>query len=129
MIAKLAVWGRTRTEAIDRLRRALDEYDVGGITTTLPFFRRVVCDDEFIAGNLDTGFITRFNAREEATEPQPLSSEETDMATIAAALYFLKQQSRTAPSTTSAAISRWKMSGRAAALANRQPVSSEWRKS
>src|SRR6185295_14729339 len=52
MIAKLAVWGRTRTEAIERLRRALDEYDVGGITTTLPFFRRVVRDEEFVAGRL-----------------------------------------------------------------------------
>jgi acetyl-CoA carboxylase biotin carboxylase subunit len=39
MISKLAAWGRTRSEAIDRMRRALDEYAVGGIKTTLPFFR------------------------------------------------------------------------------------------
>jgi acetyl-CoA carboxylase biotin carboxylase subunit len=129
MIAKLAVWGRTRTEAIERLRRALDEYDVGGITTTLPFFRRVARDAEFIGGNLDTGFITRFNAREEAAGPPVRNEEEADMATIAAALHFLKQQTRTVASTTSAPLSRWKMSGRNAALANRQPVSSEWRKS
>ncbi len=63
MISKLAAWGRTRHEAIDRLRRALDEYAVGGIKTTLPFFREVIRDEEFIAGRLDTGFITRFNER------------------------------------------------------------------
>src|SRR5216684_2052414 len=63
MISKLAAWGRTRGEAIDRLRRALDEYAVGGIKTTLPFFREIVRDEEFIAGRLDTGFISRFNER------------------------------------------------------------------
>jgi acetyl-CoA carboxylase biotin carboxylase subunit len=129
MIAKLAVWGRTRTEAIERLARALDEYEVGGITTTLPFFRRVVRDAEFVAGNLDTGFITRFNAREEAVEPQPPNAEEVDMATIAATLQFLKQQNRASQSASSAPSNRWKMAGRSAALANRQPISSEWRKS
>jgi len=63
MISKLAAWGRTRREAIDRLRRALDEYTVGGIKTTLPFFREIVRDAEFIEGRLDTGFIPRFFER------------------------------------------------------------------
>src|SRR6185295_7977608 len=47
LISKLAAWGRSRDEAIDRLRRALDEYEVGGIKTTLPFFREIVRDEEF----------------------------------------------------------------------------------
>ena len=63
MISKLAAWGLTRAEAIDRMRRALDEYAVGGIKTTLPFFREIVRDEEFVAGRLDTGFIPRFNER------------------------------------------------------------------
>src|SRR5712671_1080004 len=63
MISKLAAWGSTRAQAIDRLRRALDEYAVGGIKTTLPFFREIVRDQEFIDGRLDTGFISRFNER------------------------------------------------------------------
>jgi acetyl-CoA carboxylase biotin carboxylase subunit len=66
MISKLAAWGRTRLEAIDRLRRALDEYMVGGIKTTLPFFREIVRDAEFIEGRLDTGFIPRFFERRAA---------------------------------------------------------------
>ena len=62
MISKFAVVGRTRSEAIDKLRRALREYEVGGIKTTLPFFREIVEDAEFVAGNLDTGFIARWKA-------------------------------------------------------------------
>ena len=48
------------------MRRALDEYAVGGIKTTLPFFREVMRDEEFVAGRLDTGFISRFNERRAA---------------------------------------------------------------
>jgi acetyl-CoA carboxylase biotin carboxylase subunit len=129
MIAKLAVWGRNRTEAIERLRRALDEYNVGGITTTLPFFRRVVRDEEFVLGHLDTGFIGRFSAREKALETPPPDIEESDMAVVAAALHYLKQRkASTSRNVTSSTTNLWKMSGRNAALSLRQTVSSEWRK-
>ena len=132
MIAKLAVWGRTRSEAIERLRRALDEYEVAGITTTLPFFRKVVRDEEFIAGRLDTGFISRFNTREEASAPEPPAVQTIDMAVAAAALHYLKQQKRGTGSTTESVPNRWRMSGRSAALSARhnvgERVPSEWRK-
>jgi acetyl-CoA carboxylase biotin carboxylase subunit len=107
MIAKLAVWGRTREEAIDRLRRALDEYEVSGITTTLPFFREIVRDPEFIAAHLDTGFIARFNERRRAPE---LSQEDADLAVIAAALHYAKHQQQQIRVPNSA--SKWKLSGR-----------------
>src|SRR6185436_8651401 len=109
MIAKLAVWGRTRAEAIDRLKRALDEYEVSGITTTLLFFRDVVRDEEFISGHLDTGFITRFNERRASQEVET-NQVESDLATIAAALSYALQQ--TAAGQTSVVKSRWKMAGR-----------------
>lgn len=83
MISKFAVYARDRDEAIDRMRRALMEYDIGGIKTTIPFFQAVMRDSEFIAGNLDTAFITRFNERQKPFEP---TQEETDMAVIAAVL-------------------------------------------
>ncbi len=123
MIAKLAVWGRTRGEAIERLKRALDEYEVSGITTTLPFFREVVTDEEFISGRLDTGFITRFNERR-AAKDVGTNQIESDLAVIAAALSY---QTRPSPKQTSnpALKSRWKMAGRDAGL---QPLtSSKWR--
>ncbi|HEX7315903.1 MAG TPA: acetyl-CoA carboxylase biotin carboxylase subunit [Pyrinomonadaceae bacterium] len=118
MISKLATWGRTRDEAIERMRRALDEYAVGGIKTTLPFFREVMRDEEFVAGRLDTSFIARFNERRAAaasTDNAP-SDEETarrDIATIAAALrYSEPARNGSQPNAPAAAPSRWKLSGR-----------------
>ncbi len=106
MIAKLAVWGSTRAEAIDRLRRALDEYEVAGITTTLPFFREIVRDREFIDARLDTGFISRFNERR--TQPG-ISTEDTDLAIVAAALHYAKNQQ---PVQVQNSVSKWKLSAR-----------------
>jgi acetyl-CoA carboxylase biotin carboxylase subunit len=128
MIAKLAVWGRTRSEAIDRLRRALDEYEVSGITTTLSFFREVVTDEEFVAGRLDTGFISRFNERRALQEVKQ-SQIESDLAAIAAALSYALRQQQAGTQTNHAAQSRWKMAGRNAALRSKsQLTSSKWRK-
>jgi len=115
MVAKLAVWGSNRLEAIDRLTRALDEYTVTGITTTLPFFREVVKDEEFLAAKLDTGFIPRFNQRQASRETKSTSAIETDLAMIAAALHFTRsQQRRITPLTVKG--SRWKLAGRQASL-------------
>ncbi len=120
MIAKLAVWGRTRDEAIERLRRALDEYQVAGITTTLPFFREVVRDEEFVAARLDTGFISRFNERRVVIEPPP---EHLDLAAIAAALHYARrQQPVLVQPGVQVADGRWKMAGRVDGLR-------KWRKS
>jgi acetyl-CoA carboxylase, biotin carboxylase subunit len=120
MIAKLAVWGRTREEAIERLRRALDEYQVVGITTTLPFFREVAQDEEFVAGKLDTGFIARFNERRTEVEP---SQEHVDLAMIAAAIdYSRHQQPAFAKNGPQGSEGKWRMAGRAAGLRR-------WRKS
>lgn len=119
MISKLAAYGRDRQEAIGRMRRALQEYEVGGIKTTLPFFREIMTDEEFIAGRLDTGFIPRFNERKVEKKP---SEAETDMALIGAALaYSERQQSASQPSNGSDANkpSEWVMAGRQAQC-NRQ---------
>jgi acetyl-CoA carboxylase biotin carboxylase subunit len=114
MISKLAVWGRTRNEANDRLRRALDEYAVGGIKTTLPFFREIVRDDEFIEGKLDTGFISRFNPRKPKLSERTIRREQ-DFAIIAAALAYRRAQSElTAAKPTSP--SKWRIAARAAGL-------------
>ncbi len=125
MISKLAAWGRNRREAIDRLRRALDEYTVGGIKTTLPFFREIVRDAEFIEGRLDTNFIPRFFERRAAARinaatdeaASEAETERTDIAIIAAALdYALRRKATatTAPREQQEAQSRWRLAGRAA---------------
>src|SRR5687768_16738752 len=110
MISKLAAWGSTREEAIDRLRRALDEYEISGIKTTLPFFREIVRDEEFIKGRLDTGFISRFYARRGETL-ETNDSVEREMAIIAAAIHYAKRQQAASASRPSVkeTESRWKM--------------------
>ncbi|HEX8772395.1 MAG TPA: acetyl-CoA carboxylase biotin carboxylase subunit [Pyrinomonadaceae bacterium] len=128
MISKLAAWGRTRHEAIDRLRRALDEYTVGGIKTTLPFFREVVRDAEFIEGRLDTGFIERFFARRQesgvesqAEESAEADTQRRDMAIIAAALDYAERRKETPANHQPRAqeTSHWKLNGRAALFRSR----------
>src|SRR6185436_13129935 len=57
MIAKLCAWAPTRALAVERMRRALDEYDVRGLTTNLDFQRRLVRVQDFVQGHYDTGFI------------------------------------------------------------------------
>jgi acetyl-CoA carboxylase biotin carboxylase subunit len=117
MISKLAAWGRDRVEAVDRLRRALDEYSVGGIKTTLPFFREIVRDAEFIEGHLDTGFITRFNERRaSAPKPEDEAQEATcrDMALLAAALDYAARQKTSNAHQTHEEQSKWRLAGRVA---------------
>jgi len=112
MISKLAAWGRTRREAIDRLRRALDEYAIGGIKTTLPFFREVVRDQEFIHAKLDTGFIARFNQRRGAVVDKNIASMEADIAMIAAALAYKRGAADARGVAAPGSESKWRMSGR-----------------
>lgn len=112
MISKFAVYGRDRLEAIDRMRRALAEYEVGGIRTTLPFFREVMNDEVFISGELDTGFIPAFNERRTAVE---LEQRTQDMAVIAAALAHA-ERIPAAAIVSSAGQSNWVRFGRTMAM-------------
>ena len=111
MISKFAVWGRNRTEAIERMRRALREYEIGGIKTTLPFFRAVLEDREFVEGNLDTGFIAAFEARRSEIQDYP---ELEAVAIIAAALDH-SQHNPKSSSNAARPASKW---AKAARLAN-----------
>ncbi|MGE5504429.1 MAG: acetyl-CoA carboxylase biotin carboxylase subunit [Actinomycetota bacterium] len=60
MIAKLIVYGNSRNEALMRLRRALGEYVIEGIKTTLPLHNRLVADDDFINGDYDIHWLEKF---------------------------------------------------------------------
>jgi acetyl/propionyl-CoA carboxylase alpha subunit len=57
LLAKLVVWGETRPEAILRMRRALNEYHIGGIHTTVAFHQQVMDSTRFQGGQFDTGFV------------------------------------------------------------------------
>ena len=60
MIAKLVVWGRDREEAVRRLAIALDEFQVEGIKTNIPFLRRMVRHPRYISGDVSTAFVPEF---------------------------------------------------------------------
>ncbi|MDO5117732.1 MAG: acetyl-CoA carboxylase biotin carboxylase subunit [Eggerthellaceae bacterium] len=57
LVAKLIVHGQDRDEAISRARRALDEFKIEGIATTIPFHKRVLSNEQFCAGDVTTDFI------------------------------------------------------------------------
>src|SRR5712671_3662094 len=65
LLAKLIGYGSDRDQAIGRLTRGLSEYFVGGIKTNIPLFRRILCDRDFQAAELDTGFLDRLLSAEE----------------------------------------------------------------
>ena len=57
LLSKLVVWAESRDEAVRRMRRAVAEYRVVGVKTTLPFFERVLAHPAFVAGDFDTSFL------------------------------------------------------------------------
>jgi acetyl-CoA carboxylase biotin carboxylase subunit len=60
LIAKLIVWGKNRRHAIERAKRALEEFTVEGIKTTIPFHLKVLEDERFLSGDFDTSFLENF---------------------------------------------------------------------
>jgi acetyl-CoA carboxylase, biotin carboxylase subunit len=106
MISKLCVWAADRPSAIGRMRRALDEYRVGGIKTNLAFHRQAVRNPAFIAGDYDTGFIERHKA--ELAPPAP-SPAVLDDAALAAAVHASRQATTaTATEGGSPEMSAWR---------------------
>jgi len=63
MIAKLITTAQTREEAINKMRRALDEFVIEGIKTTIPFHRQLMDDPNYIAGNYTTAFMESFTMK------------------------------------------------------------------
>lgn len=68
MIAKLIVWGRDRNEAVRRLQVALNEFDVQGIKTNIPFLRRMCAHEDYMSGDVSTAFVPRFLEESAAVE-------------------------------------------------------------
>ncbi len=109
MISKLSAWGQTREEAIDRMKRALYEYVVVGVTTNIPFHKAVLRNPAFREGKLTTHFIDDHNIIEDvkkvvvedsakgATLASALENKEQKIAAITAAVgsYMSNAQKQT----------------------------------
>ena len=106
LLAKLAVWSGSREQAVARMIRALDEYQVVGIKTNLGFFRQLVDDAQFRAGDLHTSLVDEFLARRTVPDPDP------ELRAIAALVgqAFLPAQKKSAPPPATS--SRWRTAGR-----------------
>jgi acetyl-CoA carboxylase, biotin carboxylase subunit len=106
LISKLVAWGADRTEAIERMRRAVSEYTVLGIRTTLPFFARVLRHPDFVSGDYDTGFVARVLAEPQAEPPDDI----LEVAVVAAAVRAVRERrvARLQTSPSAAASSAWR---------------------
>jgi acetyl-CoA carboxylase biotin carboxylase subunit len=116
MISKLITWGDTRAHALARMRRALSEYEVRGIKTTIPFFQWVLDDEDFVNADFDTSFIDRKLAARNGVPLREPGAEQHDMAAIAAAVSQVFLASKALSPTVPVASSRWKDRGRLEAL-------------
>ena len=94
MISKLITWGRTRPEAIHRMDRALAEYDIAGVQTTIPFCRFVMQHEAFRTGQFSTRFVERYFSSDVLSPDNP----ELERAAAIAAVLFEATQTPTAPS-------------------------------
>jgi acetyl-CoA carboxylase biotin carboxylase subunit len=108
LIAKLVVHAATREEAISRLVRAVDEYHVRGIQTTLPFGRWAVQHEAFRSGKFDTGFIEKYYTPEALYEGRDGA---TEVASLLASSIWGDSKAPVATATSSAAgaTSGWKL--------------------
>jgi acetyl-CoA carboxylase, biotin carboxylase subunit len=118
MLSKLIAFGPTREQARTRLLRALNEYFVGGIRTNLALFRRILRDEIFIAGDINTGFLDRMLGA-----GNPTSGKENDdlrlIAAVGAALFHNNGNGgapRNGKSAATQPVSNWKKLGREEAL-------------
>jgi acetyl-CoA carboxylase biotin carboxylase subunit len=112
LMAKLIVWASDRDGAIARMDRALAEYHVSGVRTTLPVLRRIIRHPDFAAGRIDTHFMERL--------PGVLASgSRRSVALIAAVLEAYERAGRQTSSPPSHGVSPWTRAGR--------PGCSNWR--
>ncbi|AHJ97733.1 acetyl-CoA carboxylase biotin carboxylase subunit [Hymenobacter swuensis] len=115
MIAKLVTFGATREEAIARMLRAIDEYQITGIETTLGFGRYVLQHPAFVSGNFDTNFI-RDHFPADALKPAAPNEATAKLAAVLTAMLLMEKKPATpaadAPAATGSAWKRNRLGAR-----------------
>jgi acetyl-CoA carboxylase biotin carboxylase subunit len=116
MVAKLIVWAEDRMTAIQRMKRALSEFEIEGVPTTAKFHEAVMCHPIFIDGKMNTSFVEKEQEffKRKMSEVSELGAEESSL--MAAILVADSQGSGFSAAATATAVtsqqSRWKDSGR-----------------
>jgi len=114
LLSKLISWGMTREEAIQRMLRALSEYQVYGINTTIPFFKKILQHPKFLAGDYNTHFIAELEMDVDGNE-----KEDETIALITAGIKTYMDSHSRAESRKMKKISNWKFQGRLQNFKNR----------
>ncbi len=124
LLAKLVGYGQDRAQAISRLVRAFEEFFVAGIKTNAGLFQRILADQDFRSGNIDTGYLERL-LKSESVEPK---KDASDVAAVAAAVFAMLDSAPRARSNgavcnnpadgadRSATVSGWKRAARVEGL-------------
>ena len=117
LLAKLIAYGENRAQAIARLQRALGEYFVRGVKTNLAVFRDILSDQDFLAGRVDTGLLSRLSRKADAVSAQ----EELQAAVLAAGIFRaldagMPARNGNGREAVSSAASPWKKTARSEAL-------------
>jgi len=108
LLAKLVTWAPDRDAAIQRMARALAEYAVTGVRTTVALFQEILADSDFRAGNFSTAYLPDFLARR---KPRTEPSDQLELA-VALAAAAHAQHHKPEPIQTGAYDSRWLTEGR-----------------
>jgi acetyl/propionyl-CoA carboxylase alpha subunit len=116
LIAKLITWGASRREAVDRMSRALREYQVLGIRTTIPFFLWLMRQPDYVAGRYDTTYLDRLLAERNGASFSELTEGDEELASIATALDAYLRTSAREPAAGPANPQPWKQVARHEAL-------------
>ena len=115
MLAKLIVWGPNREVAIQRMRRALNEYVVVGIQTNVPFHQQLLADERFVRGEFHTSWLESEFEMDEA-EGHP---DEKTALLVAAILTHLRKRRPPVSSTTAGSGNSWRSAGQERFLGGR----------
>jgi len=116
MISKLIAWAEDRPSSIDRMRRALSEYAISGIKTTLPFFMWLFEQPAFVDGRFHTAYLDEILRARNGEPFLPIAPAAEEVAAIAAALHAVLSPSSNRGETGRSSSSRWKAQARAEGL-------------
>jgi len=114
MISKLVIWARTREEAIERMSRALFEYKITGVKTSIKFLERIMACPDFKDGKYDTHFIQ--DNEDFLMASDSAKSRFEDLAIVAAFLDYQDKLKNAPGSSNAPSSTKWKEFGRRSAM-------------
>lgn len=113
LVAKLLAWGSNFDEARIRMRNALDEFVIEGINTTIPLYKTIMEEPNFIKGDLSTDYLDRFKLFDKMNEEVRSAASEKAQAAVAAALLHGELSRKGTAQNSGKKLSAWKMRGSA----------------